>query len=342
MPSPGQIVYQLWHRPVGALRSSVAAGGPLAQWQTARGRRAMIEAARTLPVPAVSPGAPTAALELHLLTGSRFWDQTAFCLWTFARQSGRTLAPVIYDDGTLASSECDHLRRLFPAIRFVSKPAAAAALETRLPAATYPFLHDRWRHYPNIRKLIDPHLGSTGWKLVIDSDLLFFRRPDFLLNWLDTPDRPLHAVDNETSYGYDRSLMDRLAGAHVDDLVNVGLTGLRSDTLDWDRIEYFCRELITASGTHYFLEQALIAMLVAGRERAIAPAADYITCPVPPEANACRAVMHHYVAHSKPWYFRQNWRTTLTLPSPSPSLPPPSPLHPPNSIPTPIPSSIID
>jgi len=125
-------------------------------------------------------------------------------------------------------------------------------------------------------------------------------------------------VDNETSYGYDRALMDRLAGHPVADLVNVGLTGLRSETLDWERIEYCCRELITASGTHYYLEQALIAMLNAGAPCAIAPAADYVTCPPDSEAQACEAVMHHYVAGSKPWYFRHNWRValpTVTRPS---------------------------
>ena len=276
----------------------------------------MTEAARLLP--ALVQSDSNRPLELHLLTGRRFWDQTAFCLWTFAHQSGRALAPVIYDDGTLGAEERAPLQRLFPAIRFVAKAESAATLESHLPAAAYPFLHDQWRNYPNIRKLIDPHLGASGWKLVVDSDLLFFRRPTFLLHWLDAPDRPLHAVDNETSYGYDRALMDRLAGHPVADLVNVGLTGLRSETLDWERIEYCCRELITASGTHYYLEQALIAMLNAGAPCAIAPAADYVTCPPDSEAQACEAVMHHYVAGSKPWYFRHNWRValpTVTRPS---------------------------
>ena len=304
---PGRIVYQLLHRPIAAVRRCRAEGGPLEQWRNSRGRSAMRAAARNLP-PLNSCGP---ALELHLLTGARFWEQTAFCIWSLARQSGRTLAPVIYDDGTLRHDERNLLRNLFPATRFVTRPEAAVNLERYLPSASYPFLHDRWLNYPNIRKLIDPHLGSSGWKLVIDSDLLFFHPPVFLVNWLDAPDRPLHAVDNETSYGYDRMLMDRLAGAPVADLVNVGLTGLRSDEINWERVEYLCRELITTSGTHYFLEQALIAMLVAGRSCAIAPAIDYVTMPLLPEAANCSAVMHHYVADSKRWYFRHNWRRVL-------------------------------
>jgi hypothetical protein len=40
----------------------------------------------------------------------------------------------------------------------------------------------------------------------------------------------------------------------------------------------------------------------------VAPAADYVTLPPPAEARRCSAVMHHYVAGSKRWYFQHNWR----------------------------------
>lgn len=305
MSLAGRIVYQTWHRPAGYVRSVLAAGGPLEVWRTARGRAAMEAAARTLPALPPATGAP---VELHLLTGRRFWYQTAFCLWTFARHARRPLAPVIYDDGSLAGEFRAPLLRLFPAARFVERADAIARLDAHLPAARFPVLRERWLNYPNLRKLLDPHVGRSGWKLVIDSDLLFFRRPDFLLAWADAPDRPLHAVDCETSYGYSRGLMDALAGAPVADRVNVGLTGLDGAALDWEQLERWTATLHAREGTSYYLEQALIAMLVAGRACAIAPAADYVTCPRPPEADRCAAVMHHYVADSKPWYFRRNWR----------------------------------
>jgi hypothetical protein len=278
------------------------------QWKTNRGRTAMEQAAAQLPPPPARGGPP---LELYLLTGRRFWYQTAFCLWTLARQSGRPLAPVIYDDGSLTAEFQAPLARLFPTTRFVTRAETVARLDEFLPAARYPVLRERWLNYPNIRKLTDPHLGGKGWKLVLDSDLLFFRRPEFLLSWADSPVRPLHAVDCETSYGYERAHMDRLAGAPVADLVNVGLTGLEGGSLDWEKLEHWTRKLQQSEGTSYYLEQALIAMLVAGRQCAVAPAADYVTLPLPPEARDCRAVMHHYVAGSKRWYFRDNWRRVL-------------------------------
>jgi len=304
----GKLALALWHQPVNRLRDSLRNGGPWQERRTERGRQAMEIAAGSLPALPVAAGP---ALEVHLLTGRRFWYQTAFCLWSFTRQSGRPLAPVIYDDGTLTAEFQAPLVRLFPAARFVMQVDTIARLDTHLPVAKFPTLRERWRNYPNIRKLTDVHVGHAGWKLVLDSDLLFFHRPALLLDWLDHPERPLHAVDCETSYGYSRPLMHELAGRPVADLVNVGLTGLHGGELDWARLEHWCRTLIARERTNYYLEQALIAMLVAGRPCTLAPAADYVTLPRPPEAQDCRAVMHHYVAQSKRWYFQDNWRRAI-------------------------------
>lgn len=304
----GRLLYLLYHRPVEWFDALVAAGGPFEQRRTENGKAQMEIAAAQLPV---LPAGTGPAIELHLLTGRRFWYQTAFCLWTFARHAGRPLRPVIYDDGTLEPVHRDALSRLFLATRYVAQSEAIARLDAWLPENRFPVLRERWLNYPNIRKLIDPHIGSKGWKLVIDSDLLFFRRPELLLSWCDHPQRPLHAVDCETSYGYSRELMNELAGAPVADLVNVGLTGLESTALDWEQLERWCAVLISRERTNYYLEQALIAMLTAGRPCTVAPAADYVTLPVEPEASACRAVMHHYVAGSKRHYFQHNWRRVL-------------------------------
>lgn len=307
----GPVAYHLFHRPWSKLRDCIREGGPLMQRRTERGRREMERAAAHLP-PLAPADITHAPLELHLLTGRRFWYQSAFCLWSFAQHARRKIAPVVYDDGTLAEEQRAALAGIFPLARFVPLGETLLRLDEHLPAARFPVLRERWQHYPNIRKLTDIHTGSSGWKLVIDSDLLFFRRPSLLIKWLDKPGRPLHAVDIENSYGYSRPLLEALAGAPLADLVNVGLCGLNSSELDWEKLEHWCRALMEQEGASYYLEQALVAMLVAGRECTIAPAASYVTLPRPPEALACDAVMHHYVAESKRWYFQHNWFHVMT------------------------------
>jgi len=227
----GPALYHIWHRPTGLLRRCLREGGPLEQRRTAQGRREMEAAAAQLPGLPASAATPVA---LHVVTGQGFWYQTAFCLWSFARHSKRPIAPVIYDDGTLGDKVREPLSRTFPLAQFVEQGDTIARLDAHLPASRFPSLRERWLNYPHIRKIIDPHIGRGGWKLVIDSDLLFFRRPDFLLDWLDGPACPLHAVDCQTSYGYPRSVLEGLAGRPVGDLVNVGLTGLDGGDIEWD------------------------------------------------------------------------------------------------------------
>ncbi|MFA5058247.1 MAG: glycosyl transferase family 2, partial [Opitutaceae bacterium] len=260
----GRILYWLWHAPAGLMRNSLAAGGPVQQWITARGRRAMEQAAGALPP---QEGLPARHLpELHFLTGRKFWYQTAFCLHSLQRHTGIVFRTVLHDDGTLAKDEAARLQRLFPGAEIRQRPDSDARLAALLPPPRYPHLHaERRRPYPNFLKLTDVHAGTRGWKLVLDSDMLFFRRPDFLLKWLQAPDRPLHMIDVQDSYGYPRPLLESLAGASLPARLNVGICGLRSEELDWDRLETWCWRLQEAAGTSYYLEQVLVAMLCAGR-----------------------------------------------------------------------------
>ncbi len=351
--TPGRLAYFLFYRPLGAWKRMINEGGPLEQWKTERGRREMEAAAWQLAASGglkdektksrseaetarggaeskrkenrekgagdsgqeADGGRETGGkpIEVHVLTGRKFWYQTAFCLWSLAKASGREVVPHIYDDGSMRPEHAAYFREIFPSARVVEQEQIIGRLDRFLPESKFPRLRERWLYYPNIRKLTDPHMGAPGWKLVIDSDLLFFRSPHSLCQWADGPDRPLHAVDSETAYGYPLDVMSRLAGRQVIERLNVGLCGLQSEAIDWERLEYWCEELISVYGTHYYLEQALVAMLVAGRDCAVLPPSDYITLPVPPESSDCRAVMHHYVAGSKPWYFRRNWQHALEL-----------------------------
>jgi hypothetical protein len=180
----------------------------------------------------------------------------------------------------------------------------------------------------NIRKLTDMHLGSTEWKLVLDSDMLFFRRPDALLAWIDAAFRPLDAsnpshrvfepriclmTDIQESYGYSRPLLEELCGATIPAKLNVGICGLRGGDIDWDQIEHWCRCLIEREGTCYYLEQALVAMLAARNGATIMPVEDYITFPTARQVDTVAGALQHYVSDSKPSYFGKAWKLATQL-----------------------------
>jgi hypothetical protein len=302
----GRAAYLFFFRPFGQMRQSLRNGGPFAERETERHRREMEAAADTLlQLPTFLGSVPAT---LHLMTGRRFWYQTAFCLHSFARAARTTVHAELYDDGSIDDECAARLRRLGPDVRIHFHAELRQQRDRLLPNDRFPVLRERCENYPNIRKLIDVHLGTTGWKLVIDSDLLFFRRPNAMLDWLANPSCILHAIDCEESYGYSRGLLKRLAGKPLPSRLNVGICGLRSESIDWLELERWTAELHRREKTNYYLEQALVAMLAARQPSLALPEHDYVTMPGADEAMHPGAVMHHYVDTSKRWYFRYGWR----------------------------------
>jgi hypothetical protein len=146
--------------------------------------------------------------------------------------------------------------------------------------------------------------------------MLFFRRPERLLDWLTAPTRPIAMLDVGDAYGYPLAAMSELAGASVPPRINVGFCGLESGHIDWSRVEFWARTLTERYGLSYYLEQALSAMLFAGHQASVLPPDDYRLMPDPHECRAPSAVMHHYVGPSKRGYFRHGWRAALELSGP--------------------------
>ena len=303
----GRLLYLAWHAPRAAFERSRREGGPYQQWLTNRHRQAMVSAALTLPP---LPPAPDAT-EVWFLTGHKFWYQTAFCFWSLARHAGRPLTPVLVDDGTIDDTLRAEATRLFPGIKFFAAADCGARLDMHLPVEKFPALRSQRLTYLHLRKLTDVHAGRAGWRLVLDSDMLFFRRPDALLAWLAAPDRPMHMLDVQNAYGYPETTLTALAGRPLPGRLNVGICGLLSDTIDWDKLEFWCARLLEQYGTSYYLEQALCALLLADSNPLRLPGNDYLIMPTEPECRAPTAALHHYVAESKRGYFRDAWRTAL-------------------------------
>jgi hypothetical protein len=108
-------------------------------------------------------------------------------------------------------------------------------------------------------------------------------------------------------YGYSQPLMVELAEHPIASRVNTGICGLRSDFIDWERVEHWCKIMLEREGPSYFQEQALSAMLM-GQDVAYAPADQYKLVRTAAEAAApVPAVLRHYVMFSRPYYYHRAW-----------------------------------
>jgi len=250
-------------------------------------------------------------LEIHFLTGRKFWYQTIFCAYSFAQHTNIPIRPIIYDDGSLDSKYQEEILRIFPEAKIILNAEIEEYINEHLPEHKFPYLRERRRLQPHMKKITDIRVGSPGWKLVLDSDMLFFRTPEFLIDWLKSPQNPCYMVDVLNSYGYSNTLMTSLTQAEIPDRLNVGICGLNSDDIDWEQLEYWSKTMIDREGTTYYMDQALSAMLMSGKTCSIAPSDEYIAMPSREEGMQPHAIMHHYVDKSKPLYFRYGWKNVL-------------------------------
>lgn len=190
---------------------------------------------RILGSPPIECGEAT-DVEVHILTCHRDLLDAIWCLKTFCHFSNTRPAIVIHDDGTLGASDVETLLQHFHGCRIIRRADADAELTEVLSA--YPHCL-RFRLRPDFYcalKLFDAfHLARADKLLLLDSDLLFFRRPVELLKHI-AADRPCFQRDYQDAYSMPRAALETTFGMAIEPMVNAGLMFLQrrhySDNID--------------------------------------------------------------------------------------------------------------
>jgi hypothetical protein len=249
-------------------------------------------------------------LKIYFLTGKKYIEQTLFCIFSLEKQMDETFKYVLVDDGTFDLTMIDFVNTKLPNVEIAIKSVIDKNITTYLPMDKFPVLNWKRAEYPHIKKLTDVHTlnNCEGYKLVLDSDMLFNHPPVEIKSWLENPNKAIHMVDCDEAYGYSHLLMEQLCGSAIPKLVNVGVFGIDSNEVNWSNLERWIKELEEAEGASYYLEQALSAMLIAGKSTTILDKEKYKVNPPEKEIDKCNATLHHYVDLSKKGYFTKAWK----------------------------------
>ena len=248
-------------------------------------------------------------LNLYFLTGKKYLNQTLFCIWSLKKYCGENFNFILVDDGTFTDRLITQIHRQLPGSQIITGHDIEQTLTIKLPIEKFPNLWRKRVEYPHIKKLTDIHtLSCSRWKLVLDSDMLFWKDPAGLITWLKNPIKPLHLVDCEESYGYTRDLLESLTGSSIPRLLNVGVIGMDSLSINWEKLEIWIDVLEKKEGKSYYLEQALTAMLIGNIDCAVLDAAEYLVNPPDQNISAGVGTLHHYVDTSKKGYYNFAWK----------------------------------
>ncbi|PTR01274.1 hypothetical protein C8P68_101508 [Mucilaginibacter yixingensis] len=248
-------------------------------------------------------------LPIYFLTGRNYLYQTLFCIQSLVRVTTAQFKFILVDDGTFNHQITEQIKRQLPGAAIIMQETIEQNLNTILPAVKFQALRNKRKVYPHLKKLTDIHaLPGNEWKLVMDSDMLFWHEPKALINWLKHPQFPIYMVDCVESYGYTTQLMKSLCGTNLPTLINVGIIGLNSNSINWQDLESWTSELEAKEGPSYYLEQALTAMLIGQQPALVLSGDDYIVNPDKNIIYGQQKILHHYVDLSKEFYFKHAWQ----------------------------------
>jgi len=200
------------------------------------------------------------ACEVHVLTSGKDWLNLLWSLKTFYHYAQVKYRLCIHEDGSLSTTALETLETHFPDARILSRErmdsVTASALKT-LPRSL------AFRQTNNLSlKVFDVVLSAESDRiLLLDSDLLFFERPEFLIEQASSLslDRCWFNADIESAYNVEPDDALRESGIRLVPRLNTGLALFRRDVL---RLDWF-EEFLTLPGIlgHFWrIEQTLLAL----------------------------------------------------------------------------------
>jgi hypothetical protein len=250
---------------------------------------------------------------LHVLCGHEHAVLAAWMLASWHHYTGRRWRVIIHDDGTLGQEDIRQLTALSPSIRVLERAAADREIAPQL--ASRPACARYRSEHPLALKIFDVPLTTTAPRfLLIDTDVLFFSRPDSVLRWVDQPDDDScwFNADVAEAATITPGEMEKTFGCALWPKVNSGLCLLPRRAIDLELCERALRDTTLRRGPAWRFEQTLFAIAASchGRGGLLPP--EYEVSLGAQAAPGC--VARHYVGAVRDRFFGEGiWRLHQTL-----------------------------
>lgn len=205
---------------------------------------------------------------IHVVAGREHLLMTAWMLSSFHLQTRRCWRVYLHDDGSIGYNHRLHdLRRLFR-IRLIPRSQADPLIE--VAAHGQPGLRNLRASLPLMLKLVDVRIVNSAPKvLLLDPDVLFFGRPERIIEWAGHKDDHtmwFNAEPDDPSY-IDAATVEAHVGKPAWKGLNSGLACLPLNAVDLARCEQWLLAFSELHGTtwatNWRVEQTLYALCAA-------------------------------------------------------------------------------
>jgi hypothetical protein len=210
---------------------------------------------------------PPDEIPVHILSGKDDWLLACWMLASWFHTTERNWRVILHDDGHLPAEAASAFEKIAPCIRRISAHEADNAVLAALAGHTA--CRDYRRAHPLARKIFDVPALTPGERFIIlDSDVLFFRKPESILRWCAYGgDECWFNEDVKEAFPIPLTEVQATLGITVWPRVNSGLCLLNRSTIDLDLCEKALRETSLLKGHIWLVEQSLFAICASARNR---------------------------------------------------------------------------
>lgn len=198
---------------------------------------------------------------VHMLVSSRTWDAGLLAAVSWEYHTGRRWRFFIHEDGTVEEEARKRIRRVLPDVRLVPRDESDKKLRTVLRDHPH-CLAQRNRHNLFL-KFSDFAAFAPGKRLIVlDSDVIFFRPPTEILEWVDRGNDTCHYnEDTKEKFCIPRPYLEEALGIPMWPRFNSGLVLLPKAAVDWGLAEKLLSTFEHTAHHPQFFEQTLYALM---------------------------------------------------------------------------------
>jgi len=239
-------------------------------------------------------------VEVHLLCHQGDYLCALWALKSFYRFASVDYPLAIHLQGNTSPAAAAKLRRHFPHARVISQADADPHVVAWLQDHAFTRLLAARSLSPFMMKLTDfPVFSTAVHMLTLDSDVLFFRRPEELVAASAAPsEKGVFQRDLASTYNITEEQALKHLGIRLAPRVNTGITLLARENIRLDRCEEYlkCPQVARPTG---WIEQTLHALCASELDRVAYLPESYLVS-LEPGVNSAELTARHYAGPSRP------------------------------------------
>ncbi len=200
-------------------------------------------------------------ISVHMLVSSRTWHAGLLAAISFEHSTGRRWPLFIHDDGSVSLAQRQQIKKVLPGVMFI--PRSDSDRETSCYLADYPTcLAHRNRHNLFLKFFDACPFAPHDRFIVLDSDVIFFKRPAEILEWADNRSPTcLYNEDTREKFCIPRDEIEKALPVTLLPRFNSGLVLMQKQAFNLNLASQLLGAFETTAHAPQFFEQTLYALM---------------------------------------------------------------------------------